>query len=596
LRQTERNPFFLEESVRTVVEDGALVGSRGAYRLARALESVRVPGTVQAVLAARIDRLSTDDKRLLQMAAVIGKDVPLPILQAIADLPEETLRERLGSLQSAEFLYEAHLFPDAEYTFKHALTHDVAYANLLQEQRRGLHAKIVDAIEAAYSGRLEEHVEQLGHHALRGERWDRAAACLQQAGERAAARSALRASAGFFEQALSALAHMPESRETIELGIDLRLRLRIVLVPLGDFERIFQRLREAESLARGIGDEDRLGWVSCYLTHYYTYTVSENPDSALEHGHRAISIAESLGDFPLLIATRFFAGIAYSALGDYAAGRKAFTQNIDAIPPEREREHFRIAGPAAAWSRNILILCLAETGDFAEGLAQGKESLRISREANYSYTLAGVYFSLGYLHIRRGEPSSAVECLEHGIELCRTRDLPWQLPQMRAALGYVYALLGRLDEARGMLSETGGETGFAFPLVVGGMGDLRFAVGDFEVAIEEANRALQLSQRQNAKGREAWVLHLIGEIDAAKPAGNPEAAERAFRNSLALAMAHEMRPLQAHCHLGLGKLFAAAGDRAKARDHLRAATSTMQELGMGVWLSHAETALAEASA
>ena len=594
LRQTERNPFFLEESVRTVVESGALAGSRGAYQLVRPLESVRVPSTVQAVLAARIDRLSSDDKRLLQMAAVIGKDVPLAILRSVAQLPEEMLRERLADLQSAEFLYEAQLFPDAEYTFKHALTHEVAYANLLQEQRRGLHARIVDAIEAEYPARLEEHVEQLGHHALRGEVWDRAAAYLQQAGEKAAARSVLRASAAFFEQALSALAHMPESRKTIEVAIDLRFRLRIVLVPLGDFERILERLREAEALARDIGDEGRLGWVSCYLTHYYTYTTSGSPDDALRHGDRAISIAESLGDFALLVASRFFAGIAYAALGNYEAGRKSFTQNIDAIPPEREKEHFRIAGPAAAWSRNILILCLAEIGDFAEGLAQAKETLRISLEANYSYTLAGAYFGLGYLHIRRGEPGSAVECLERGVELCRVRELPWQLPQMAAALGYAYALSGRLEEAREMLLQIGSETsGFAFPVIVGGLGELSLLAGDADGAIGAATRALQSSRQQKAKGREAWALHLIGEIEAGRRSDDFTVAERAFRDSLALAVTHGMRPLQARCHLGLGKLFVAAGDKDKAKDYLGTATAMMRQLGMAIWLSQAEAALAE---
>jgi class 3 adenylate cyclase/tetratricopeptide (TPR) repeat protein len=594
LRRTERNPFFLEESVRAVVEDGALVGSRGAYHLVRSLESVRVPGTVQAVLAARIDRLAAADKRLLQMAAVIGKDVPLPILQAIADLPEETLRERLGNLQSAEFLYEAHLFPDPEYTFKHALTHDVAYANLLQEQRRALHAQIVQAIEATHPARLEEHVEQLAHHALRGELWERAADYTRQAGEKAAARSALRAAAAFFEQAIDALSHMPESLETTGLAIDLRFRLRTVLAPLGELQRMFDRLHEAESLARRIGDEDRLGWVSCYLTQYYF--VSGSSKSAVEQGNHAISIAESLGDFALLVASRFFVGTAYASLGDYPNGRRLLIQTIDAIPPEQEREHFRIAGPAAAWSRNVLIWCLAETGDFADGLARGKETLRICLEANHSYTLAGAYFSLGYIEIRRGELGSAVDWLERGIEFCRLRDLPWQLPQMVAALGYAYAVSGRLEDARASLLQVAAEASSSWAAVgMAWFGELHRLAGDSEDAMRQATQILEWSRREKAKGREAWVLHLVGEIEADKPAGDPTAAERAFRESLALAVEHGMRPLQAHCHLGLGKLFAAAGNKMKARDHLGTATTMMREMGMGVWQEQAETALAGAT-
>jgi class 3 adenylate cyclase len=136
--RTEGNPFFLEESVRALVEMGALVGERGAYRLGRPLDAIQVPATVQAVLAARTDRLAPEDKRLLQCATVIGKDVPYPLLQAVADLSEPALRQGLARLQAAEFLYETSLYPEAEYTFKHALTHEVAYGSLLQERRRAI--------------------------------------------------------------------------------------------------------------------------------------------------------------------------------------------------------------------------------------------------------------------------------------------------------------------------------------------------------------------------------------------------------------------------------------------------------------------------
>src|SRR4029450_12869171 len=127
IARTEGNPFFLEESVRTLVETGVLQGERGAYSLAQPLASLQVPATVQAVLAARIDRLPPEEKRLLQTAAVIGTEVSLPLVQAIADMPEEVLHRSLAHLQATEFLYETRLFPECEYTFKHALTHEVAY-------------------------------------------------------------------------------------------------------------------------------------------------------------------------------------------------------------------------------------------------------------------------------------------------------------------------------------------------------------------------------------------------------------------------------------------------------------------------------------
>jgi predicted ATPase len=179
IQRAEGNPFFLEESVRALVETGILAGERGAYRLTQPVQTLQVPPTVQAILAARIDRLPPEDKGLLQSASVVGKDVPLALLQAIADRPEGDLARGLGRLEAAELLYETRLFPDAEYTFKHALTHEVAYASLLGERRRALHARVVDAIERCYSDRLAEHRDQLVHHAFRGEVWSKALAYLR---------------------------------------------------------------------------------------------------------------------------------------------------------------------------------------------------------------------------------------------------------------------------------------------------------------------------------------------------------------------------------------------------------------------------------
>ena len=218
IARTEGNPFFLEESVRTLVETGVLQGERGAYHLGHALQTIQVPATVQAVLAARIDRLPPEEKGLLQTAAVIGHEVPLPLLQAIADLPEEVLHRSLAHVQATELLYETRLFPECEYTFKHALTHEVAYGGLLQERRRALHARIVEALEALAGDRLAEQVERLAHHAVRGEVWDKALAYCRQAGEKTMARSAHREAVGYFEQALSALPHLPETARHARAG------------------------------------------------------------------------------------------------------------------------------------------------------------------------------------------------------------------------------------------------------------------------------------------------------------------------------------------------------------------------------------------
>jgi class 3 adenylate cyclase len=259
IERTEGNPFFVEESVRTFVESGVLAGEPGAYRLAKPFASTQVPATVQAVLAARIDRVAPEDKRLLQCAAVIGKDIPYPLLQDIAELSEPQLRNGLARLQAAEFLYEARIFPDQEYTFKHALTHEVAYGSLLQDRRRALHALIVDAIEKRYHDRLVEQVELLAHHAFRGGLWEKAVGFLWQAGLKAQARSAHREAAGYLELALEALDHLSKSNETLERGMDLRFALRPSLVSLGQFRRILDDMQTVGALARALDDQSVLG-------------------------------------------------------------------------------------------------------------------------------------------------------------------------------------------------------------------------------------------------------------------------------------------------------------------------------------------------
>ena len=306
IARTEGNPFFLEESVRTLVETGVLVGERGASRLAQALPTIQVPATVQAVLAARIDRLPPADKRLLQTAAVIGTEVPLPLLQAIAELPEDALHRSLAHLQAAEFLYETRLFPEHEYTFKHALTHEVAYGSLLQERRRALHAQIMAVLERLAADRLTEEVERLAYHARRGEVWDKALHYGRQAGEKAMTRSAHQEAVTCFEQALDAVPHLPEDPDTAGQGIDVRLELRNALLPLADYERIFALLRDAERLAEALDDPYRLGWISAQLTHYFW--SMRHLDRALEYGQRAVALAAPFDDIGLYATCPFRSG------------------------------------------------------------------------------------------------------------------------------------------------------------------------------------------------------------------------------------------------------------------------------------------------
>jgi AAA ATPase-like protein/adenylate/guanylate cyclase family protein len=255
------NPFFLEESVRTLVETGVLAGDRGRYRLVKSVDAIQVPATVQAILAARIDRLPAEDKRLLQVASVIGKDVPRALLEAVAAPEGLDLHHCLADLQAAELVYEAQIFPEQQYTFKHALTHEVAYGSLLHERRRAVHARIVGALEQIHAGNLGEQLERLAHHAVSGEAWEQALSYSAAAAAKAMGRSAYRDATTWQEQALQALAHLPETRTRLEQAVDLRLLLRNSLQPVGELRRVLDYLSEAGAALEKLGDQRRQSWL-----------------------------------------------------------------------------------------------------------------------------------------------------------------------------------------------------------------------------------------------------------------------------------------------------------------------------------------------
>jgi class 3 adenylate cyclase/tetratricopeptide (TPR) repeat protein len=596
IARTEGNPFFLEESVRALVETGVLVGERGAYRVAKPIESMQVPATVQAVLAARVDRLPPEEKRLLQTAAVIGTEVPFALLRAIVELSEEELRRGLGHLQAAEFLYETSLFPELEYTFKHALTHEVTYSGLLQERRRALHARIVEAIELRYADRLTEQAERLAQHAFRGEVWDKAVAYGRQAGTKALARSALREGVVCFEQALAALRHLPESRATQEQAIDLRFDLRPALWSLGEFRQTLDYLREAATLAEALDDQPRLGRVSAYMCRYFSDRGDH--DGAVESGQHALAVAETLGDVALQVMAHHYLGIAYHLLGDHRRAMGLLRSNVESLAGDLLRERFGLVGLASVVSRDWLTRCLAELGAFSEGSAHAEEAVQIAEAVDHPNSLVHAYLGLGFLSLRQRGLSRAIPVLERCLELCRVYDIRLWFPEAAAALGCAYACAGRVTEALSLLERAeqrgatmgtmGGQS-----LRVGYVSEAYLLAGRMPEAVQLAGRALDLARAHQERGHEAWALRLLGEIAAQQAPAEIEQAEARYQQALTLAEELGMRPLQAHCHRGLGTLYVTAGQQEQARAALTTAIAMYRAMDMTFWLPQAEAALAQ---
>jgi tetratricopeptide (TPR) repeat protein len=597
IERTEGNPFFMEESVRTLVETKVLAGERGKYRLSGSLEITRVPATVHAVLAARIDRLALEEKRLLQSAAVIGKDVPFVLLQAIAEISEDELRRDLGHLQAAEFLYETRLFPDLEYTFKHALTHEVAYGSVLQERRRALHASIAEAIERFYPDRLVEQVELLAHHAFHGELWDEAMTYLRQAGAKAAERSAHREAVSYFDRALDALKHLPESRQTIEHAIDIRIDMRSSLQPLGEQAKIFERMREAQGLAESLNDQRRLGQVSAYLSGYFIQ-AGEDPIRAIENGQRALSISSAIGDFTLQVQANHFLGSAYYAVVDgYDRAFNHFTRNVQSLVGDQIYNRFGLAFLPSVGSRYQMVFLLAERGEFTEAAVHGDDAIHIAEVANHPFSLCTAYFGVGHLHLAKGVIDKAIAMLERSLETCRLWNLHQNIPRVSAALGYAYAVAGRRGEAMTLLAlanERAKAVGVVWRSLTGAQLIQGFLlIGNRQEAAFLASRALESSRRHSQRSREALALYVQGEIALAENPVEFENAESSFRAANIISDELKMRPLLAHCNVGLGKLYRRTGDLRLAKEHLNDGVAMMRQMGMGLWLERAEAELKE---
>jgi class 3 adenylate cyclase/tetratricopeptide (TPR) repeat protein len=598
--RTQGNPLFLEESVRTLIETKVLAGVRGARRLsARPLdiaERLQIPVTAQAMLAARIDRLSPDDKRLLQAAAVIGHDVPLGLLVAIAGESQDTVRGRLARLQAAEFLYETRLFPDLQYTFRHALTHEVAYEGLLHDRRRQLHAAIVEAMETYHAGRLSEHAERLAHHAVRGALWEKAIIHLWQAGQNARLRSAYREAITFLEQALDALTKLPDTVECAVRRIDLVCRdLSDPLYILEFDERLLHHLREAARLAEKIGDRARLA--SALARSLIPLRALGQLDHAVEIGEQACRIADQVGDAPLHALARMELSSVHYLRGDVRRSEALLTQALIAVeqdPPE----HGEID---AAWIRRMvsqnLVSVLADTGRYVDAIRRGHETLHMAEELGHPAPIAWALCVLGYAHGGRGDIEQAVDLSERSLKLAREHEVRNLIRAASGCLGAAYTLAGRATEAVALLEEAveGPSTTRMDFFALVALGRSYLAAGRVDDAIGRAREALAMCRKQTMRNLEASTLHLLGDIAATvRPPALDEAGQH-YRQALGLAEELGMRPLAAHCHLALGRLSRSAGQHRQAQEGLTAAATMYREMGMTYWVDQAEAEMRDSS-
>ncbi len=404
IERTEGNPFYLEESVQTLIESEALVGAPGAYLLTEEVSKIQVPSTVQAILAARMDRLPPEEKRLLQTASVIGTHMSCPLLAAIAEMSEEELNRGLSALQASEFLYETNLFPEREFTFKHALIHEVTYGSLVQETKRALHALVIEAYERVYPDRLSEHLDTLAHHLVRGEVWSKASK--------------------YFRPVLSMSPDIwgtGDHMQTIELGqrdlasaanyrnfgLEVMASLRVGLAchALGDYPRAEELFGRNVAMLEGDLTRERFdlpGIASVLSRTGLVLCLAEEGKFAegVVCAEEAVLIAEGANHPYSIAVAQFGLGFLYFFKGDYAK----------AIP--------------------VL-----------------EDGLACAQAADIPQLFPLIASPLGAAYARGGRLSEALPLLEKAVEEAAATKLMIHQSLRTAWLGEAHLLAGRLDEA-----------------------------------------------------------------------------------------------------------------------------------------------------
>jgi tetratricopeptide (TPR) repeat protein len=440
---------------------------------------------------------------------------------------------------------------------------------------------------------LTEKVERLAHHAIRGTQWQKAFGYLREAGTKAVTRSAYREAVAFWEEALRVVPHLPEARETLEHAIDIRFELRHAVVQVEGLPSLLNHLLEAERLATALGDKPRLGWVYDYLSNYH-YNSGNHAEAAAS-ATRALAIASDLGDFGLTLAATYHLGNAKYYGGRYHEAVELFQRCLQSLEKRPDAERYGLAVPPSILVRDWLALSLAELGEFSEGIRLTEEAVRIARHTARELHLTYAFWANGDVYLRQGDFERACMALEEGLARCRAA-FPGLLHNLAGPLGRAYVLSERVVDAMPLLTEalacatTGGVFGRHSRLTTY-LAEGYLHMHRASEAREAALRALHLAREHQERGDEAWALSLLGEIASHDDHPDVATAEAHYGAAMTLASELGMRPLVAHCHLGLGQLHRQTGDGGKAHEHLITAAKMYREMGMSFWLAQAEAAL-----
>lgn len=559
------NPFFIEELVRALTDSRTLEGEPGRYRLDKAARGFQIPQTVHSVLASRIDLLAGLPKSVLQMAAVIGTDVPVGLLAKMVEMEPDELGRQLDVLEAADLLYKLRADADPHYAFKHELTREVAYGAVMLGLRRSLHAKAMRIIETSFGNRLDEHIDKLADHAFLAELWEQALPYQVRSCRRAIKRGANDAAVSIYERSLGTLEHLPESPAKTKAQVDLRLAVIIALEPIGKHRRIAKVLREARAFAEASGDPWHKAAVNCQLT-VALWRIGEHTE-AMAAAVAAKSLSEEVRHQPLIFAAIHNIGLVHHETGAFA---KSLEAHRDCLAMETESLDQDRVGWAALPSvvlRTLMADSLFEMGKLDEAEALAEDGARRAQAAGHAYSNIQIDQVRARILIARGRVAEAVALLTSAWKTCVELDMVQMYPIIAARLGEAHLANGDVKAALDILSIPEkldvplAESAFGWRYLFLAQGRAWLVGGNLAKAREAAERALALATERGERPQQAYALQLAGDIRAtSNGSGRGRAAEAHWRQAQRLAEGCGMRPLAERCRVALdGKTPAGSG-------------------------------------
>ena len=594
LNKAAGNPLFMEELTHTLLENGTIQKKGDHLLLSRKPTDIQVPDSIQGIIAARMDRLEENLKRIMQVASVIGREFAFRILQAIMEMKEE-LKSRLLNLQGLEFIYEKRLFPELEYIFKHALTQEVAYNSLFLERRKEIHEKIGRAIEDIYPDRLEEFYEMLAYHYSRSDNLEKAYQYLKLSGNKAMRTYSNREAFHYYRDAIGILKQKPETEQNKEEQLDTLLLMAIPILLLAYPEDSIKLLQEGERLCKELGDK------KCLASLYYFIGVfhSLKGDHVLARKYHEDSFyeAEKIEDIEIMAAVAHGLCFSYSLEGKFSEALNVASKVIPLLEKtRREHEFFGTQMNIYSALQSYVGFTLGGLGEFAEGEQLCEKALSFAHKMNHQFSIGVVELHYGHLYYFKGDGRNAVKHYQSSIEYLEKSQAVNLLPFAWNFLGMGYYYLGELNTAlkfseKGLRMQTDAEMSFNLPLFHWNLSLIHFDLGNWSEAKLHAERALNLSCMTHYKWYEgsSWIQlgRIIGKTDKSRI----DKAEEHILQGMKILDELKLKPLYALGYGSLGELYADAGQKEKALENLKKAEEMFREMGMEYWLAKTQEVL-----